>query len=216
MSFGRELTDIKGLTICPRYTPPRQENRFQMTFIATRVAATCLIALASAASLSAAELRPCFTPGEDCTAVIVRQIDRAQNELLVQAYQFTNTRILQALARAWEERGVEVRVLLDKINEQKRYTAATYLLNHGIDVLIDDKVAIAHNTVIVIDGRDVIIGSFNFTTAAQRRNAENVLLISDDPVLAKAYAENWKRRERMAREYNDFRSIAPASPDRVP
>ena len=28
--------------------------------------------------------------------------------------------------------------LSDKTNEQRRYTAATYLLNHDIDVLIDD------------------------------------------------------------------------------
>ena len=134
-------------------------------------------ALATAPRLATSgELQACFTPGEDCTALIIREIDGAKSELLVQAYGLTSAPIIQALGRA-KERGVEVKVILDRINEQKRYTAATYLKNHGIDVLIDDAVVIAHNKVVVIDRRNVITGSFNFTRAAQAKNAENVLLI---------------------------------------
>ena len=62
--------------------------------------------------------------------MIVHAIDDAKSELLVQAYGFTSGPIIPAVARA-KERGVNVRVILDKINEQKRYTAATYLKNHG-------------------------------------------------------------------------------------
>ena len=135
------------------------------------------VALAMAPQLAASgELQACFTPGEDCTALIIREIDGAKSELLVQAYGLTSAPIIHALGRA-KERGVEVKVILDRINEQKRYTAATYLKNHGIDVLIDDAVVIAHNKVVVIDRRNVITGSFNFTRAAHAKNAENVLLI---------------------------------------
>ena len=161
-------------------------------------------ALASAAQPAASgELQACFTPGEDCTAFIVRQIDGAKSELLVQAYGLTSAPIIQALGRA-KERGIDVKAILDRIHEQKRYTAATYLKNHDIDVLIDDAVGIAHNKVMVIDHRNVITGSFNFTRAAHAKNAENVLLITDDPVLAKAYAANWERRAAAARPYMDF------------
>jgi phosphatidylserine/phosphatidylglycerophosphate/cardiolipin synthase-like enzyme len=65
-----------------------------------------------------------------------------------------------------------VNVILDRVNEQDR-------LNHGIDPLIDDRVVIAHNKIMVIDDRNVITGSFNFTRAAQR-NAENVLFFVID------------------------------------
>jgi PLD-like domain len=41
--------------------------------------------------------------------------------------------------------------------------------------------AIAHNKVIVIDGETVLTGSFNFTKAAQEKNAENLLIIRDPP-----------------------------------
>jgi phosphatidylserine/phosphatidylglycerophosphate/cardiolipin synthase-like enzyme len=171
----------------------------------TRSAAIALLIIACMQSASAAELTACFTPGQDCTSLIVRQIDFAKSELLVQSYGFTSPAIIQAIGRA-KDRGVNVEVILDRVNEQKRYTGATYLLNHGIDPLIDDRVAIAHNKVLVIDGQHVLTGSFNFTKAAQEKNAENVLLINDDPILAAAYAENWHRRAAISRPLRDFRT----------
>jgi Putative peptidoglycan binding domain/PLD-like domain len=46
--------------------------------------------------------------------------------------------------------------------------------------------AISHNKVIVIDGEIIITGSFNFTKAAQEKNAVNLLIIRD-PALAAQY-----------------------------
>jgi phosphatidylserine/phosphatidylglycerophosphate/cardiolipin synthase-like enzyme len=150
-----------------------------------------------AAPAMAADITPCFTPGEDCTSQIVREIDGAKKELLVQAYSFTSAPIIAAIARA-HARGVKVSVILDKSNVKGRYSGATYLKNHGITPLIDRRVAIAHNKVMVIDGRDVISGSFNFTKAAQEKNAENVLFIRNDPALARAYSDNWKKRASVS------------------
>jgi phosphatidylserine/phosphatidylglycerophosphate/cardiolipin synthase-like enzyme len=163
-------------------------------------AGLCLLGLAG----QAAEIRSCFTPGQDCTGVIVDQLDKARVRVLVQAYGMTSEPIMQALAQA-RRRGVDVRVLLDKSNEQERYTAATFLLNQGVAVLIDDKVAIAHNKVMVIDDAHVITGSFNFTKAAQERNAENVLVIRQSPELAQNYTQNWRNRAAVSRPYDDFR-----------
>ena len=62
------------------------------------------------------------------------------------------------------------------------------------------KPAIAHNKVMIIDDKEVITGSFNFTDAAQKRNAENVVFISDTK-LAKEYAQNWAKREQQSIPY---------------
>ena len=171
----------------------------------TRNASIVLLIIACMQSALASELTTCFTPGQDCTAFVVHQIDGAKSELLVQGYTLTSAPIIQAIGRA-KDRGVNVKVILDRVNEQKRYTGATYLLNHGINPLIDDRVAIAHNKVVVIDGQHVVTGSFNFTRAAQGKNAENVLLISDDPTLAATYAANWQRRAAVSRPLRDFRT----------
>ena len=63
--------------------------------------------------------------------------------------------------------------------------------NMGIPLLIDSVHAIAHNKVMVIDGKEVITGSFNFTKAAEQHNAENVVFI-DDSAVASAYTRNWQ------------------------
>lgn len=42
----------------------------------------------------------------------------------------------------------------------------------------------------------MITGSFNFTRAADNKNAENVLLI-EDKNLAKLYIQNWQSRAKM-------------------
>ena len=49
----------------------------------------------------------------------------------------------------------------------------------------------------VIDATMVITGSFNFTAAAQNRNAENLLVISD-PAVAAQYRDNWRRRQAVS------------------
>jgi len=67
-------------------------------------------------------------------------------------------------------------------------------------VWIDDQPSIAHNKVIVIDGRLVITASFNFTASAGRRNAENVVLIESAEV-ARWYLDNWESRRVVSRSY---------------
>jgi phosphatidylserine/phosphatidylglycerophosphate/cardiolipin synthase-like enzyme len=110
--------------------------------------------------------------------------------ILVQAYGFTSAPIAKALADA-HKRGVDVRVILDKSNLKEGYSSAAFLQHMGVAALIDSDHAIAHNKVMVIDGREVITGSFNFTKAAEQKNAENVVFIND-PAMATAYAQNWK------------------------
>jgi phosphatidylserine/phosphatidylglycerophosphate/cardiolipin synthase-like enzyme len=146
----------------------------------------------------------CFTPGQDCTGLIVSEIDGARASILVQAYSFTSTPILAALKRA-RMRGIDVKVIVDKTSAAKsrsgsRYSAATYLTNAGIPVWVDTKVAIAHNKVIVVDHDIVITGSFNFTAAAQRRNAENLLVIRES-ALAARYRANWESRRAVSARY---------------
>jgi phosphatidylserine/phosphatidylglycerophosphate/cardiolipin synthase-like enzyme len=62
--------------------------------------------------------------------------------------------------------GVEVQVILDKSQRTEKYSSADFLANQGVETMIDADHAISHNKVIVIDGKLVITGSFNFTKAA--------------------------------------------------
>ena len=124
---------------------------------------------------------------------------KGQGNRFVQAYSFTSAPIGQALLDA-NKRGVKVQVLLDKSQRSEKYSSADFIRNAGLICLIDDAHPIAHNKVMVIDGQTVITGSFNFTKAAEGKNAENLLIIQDT-VLAAKYAANWSQHAKHSTVY---------------
>ena len=67
---------------------------------------------------------------------------------------------------------------------------------------IDDQHAIAHSKVMVIDSKTIITGSFNFTKAAEEKNAENLLVITDAPELVQAYEANIRLHADHAHPYH--------------
>ena len=131
-----------------------------------------------------------FSPTGGCTEAIIKELNNAKTSVLVQAYSFTSAPIAKALLNA-HKRGVRVDVLLDKSQRKEEYSSADFLVNSGIPTKIDAVHAIAHNKIMIIDGEIVITGSFNFTKAAEEKNAENLLVIRDKALVAK-YTENWK------------------------
>lgn len=144
-----------------------------------------------------------FSPAGGAERLLLSVIDGAQRSILVQAYGFTDWRLLRALERA-HRRGVDVRVILDRSDaeyEDGRPPPAEWLHRAGIPVWIDDTVRIAHNKVMVIDGDGVVTGSYNFTYSAQDYNAENLIYIRRAPALAAAYTGNWNWRRDCARPY---------------
>ena len=131
-----------------------------------------------------------FSPNHGATKAVVDTLDAAKVIVLVQAYSFTSAPIAKALVKA-HDRGVHVQVILDRKGTGSKYSSADFVAHAGIMTLIDGKHEIAHNKVMIIDGLAVITGSFNFTTAAERQNAENLLVIHHR-ALAARYTENWR------------------------
>jgi phosphatidylserine/phosphatidylglycerophosphate/cardiolipin synthase-like enzyme len=184
------------------------------------VARTLVVALALAIAPPAAADAPtprrypatgtveiAFTPGDAVDTLIIAAIDRAQTEILVHAYTFTHRRIAQALIGA-RRRGVAVSVLADR--EQARavpQNVLAQLASGGVEVWLDGNFAAAHNKVIVIDAglprATTITGSYNFTIAAQRSNAENIVVMHDNDAVARAYRDNWRRLKAGAMPWSD-------------
>jgi phosphatidylserine/phosphatidylglycerophosphate/cardiolipin synthase-like enzyme len=130
------------------------------------------------------------SPKGGCTEAVVRALQKARREILVQAYSFTSKPIAQALIDA-KGRGVRVEILLDRSNEQETYTELGHILAQGLQPLIDAHHAIAHNKVMIIDRRTLITGSFNFTHQAEVENAENLVVIQGYPELVGVYCKNF-------------------------
>ncbi len=136
----------------------------------------------------------CFTPQQYCEGQILDLIYSAKKSIRVQSYTFTSYKIAHALANM-HKRGVDVQVIMDKSQFQCQYfSQRNYLIEHGIPVFEDYKPAIAHSKVIIVDDQTVETGSFNYTKAAQKNNAENVLILQDKK-LAQVYLLNWQNRK---------------------
>jgi len=154
------------------------------------ISTTAVHSPASQPTASTNDLTVLFSPNGGCTTAIIQQLASARREIKVQAYSFTSADIAKAIADAYE-RGVKVTVVLDKSQKTEKYTGATYLANHHVPVFIDSKHAIAHNKIIIIDGATVLTGSFNFTKAAEEKNAENLLIIRNHPEITTSYLNNF-------------------------
>jgi phosphatidylserine/phosphatidylglycerophosphate/cardiolipin synthase-like enzyme len=94
-----------------------------------------------------------------------------------------------------------MQVILDKSERTEKYSSADFLANQGVPIMIDAEHIIAHSKIIIIiDGETIITGSFNFTKAAQEKNAENLLLIRYQ-ALAAQYTQRWEAHRQHSQPY---------------
>lgn len=148
-----------------------------------------------------------FSPKGGCTEACVCELDAAKKTIYVQAYSFTSAPIAKALVAA-AKRGVKIEAILDKSQRSEKYTEADFIAHAGIPTYIDPVHAIAHNKVMIIDGATVITGSFNFTKAAEEKNAENLVVIRDSD-LARRYFGNWNDHKSHSELYASQQEAIP-------
>ena len=146
-----------------------------------------------------------FTPGDPIDAKLVAEISSAEREILVLAFAFTQPKLARALMAA-RERGVAVELVADREQAlEVAQSAVPALARNGVAVWLDANFANAHNKVIVIDAdlprATTITGSYNFTIAAQSRNAENVVIFRENPGVALDYRRYFRRLQSRAQRW---------------
>lgn len=141
-----------------------------------------------------------FSPNAGSLELVLKAIESAKKELLVAAYLFTSKPVAKALLAA-HQRGVAVRVVADQQENSKQYSAAAFLANQGVPVRLNGRYVVHHHKFIVIDGSSLELGSFNYTSGAASKNAENVLVLWHVPALAATYAKEWRRLWDEASEF---------------
>ena len=84
-------------------------------------------------------------------------------------------------------------IVADEGAAKEKYSQVPIVKTAGIPVRIATRYAIMHNKFLVINGTTVETGSFNYTAAAVKSNAENAIVLRNEPELAKIYADEWTR-----------------------
>ncbi len=175
---------------------------------ALALALLCVLAFASHARTQAPELarvQAAFTPGDDIAGLIASHIGRARDSVQVQAYLFTNRRIATALLAALR-RGVDVEVIGDAAQHQSGgLPLLAHLHRAGARIYLNDTVAASHNKIVIVDGAGtraaVITGSFNFTQAAQAKNAENIVVISGNRRITDRFVDNFRSHRQQSKPW---------------
>ncbi len=117
-----------------------------------------------------------FSPNGGCADKVAYWISRANSSIHVLIYSFTLTNIGDSLIQA-KNKGVDVKVVFEKsqVSQDSQYFR---LANAGLDVRNDTNPDLMHNKVAIIDGYIIITGSFNWSSAAESDNNENMIIIN--------------------------------------
>jgi phosphatidylserine/phosphatidylglycerophosphate/cardiolipin synthase-like enzyme len=137
-------------------------------------------------------MQVCFSPDDGCAARLARLIASAQHSVHFMAFSFTSDPLAEALIER-AEAGVEVAGVMEA--SQMLSNAGTdfqRFLEAGIDVRPDGNERNMHHKVLIIDGRFVATGSYNFSHYAETRNDENSLVI-DDPQIAALFEAEFQK-----------------------
>ena len=112
----------------------------------------------------------------------IKNINQAEAFINIAMYIFTDREIALSLIKA-RERGVKVRLYLDKDQVDYRYSQSRFLVQKGIKTRISSNEYIMHNKFAIIDNRILLTGSYNWTFSANNRNDENLLIIDDPEII---------------------------------
>lgn len=116
--------------------------------------------------------------------IIAVDLSFAEVQIDIAAFDLDSEPIIEALITAHQERGVNVRVVVDDEHTPKE--TINRLRRNGMTVVEDGRSALMHNKFILIDGRFLWTGSMNFSSNGAFCNNNNVVRI-DSPRLVSNY-----------------------------
>ncbi|MFH1095133.1 MAG: phospholipase D-like domain-containing protein [Candidatus Micrarchaeota archaeon] len=137
-------------------------------------------------------IEPLFSPGSGDE--IRRLIHSSKKSIEIEIYVFTDETLVQELADA-QKRGVDVRVILEaRVNSASLDNIVAALRDGGVSVRwASPSFALTHAKTMIIDGEKVLVGSINFSKAAQGKNREAAAVIEGKPVAdySAVFAKDW-------------------------
>jgi len=153
-------------------------------------------------AIAAPTVQAGFSPEGSALQLVQNILDNARQSIRLMGYSFTSPEVVKALIAA-KRRGVDVKVVLDeKGNAGKASQAAMNLLvNADIPVRTVSRYKIMHDKIIVTDGQNIEVGSFNYSRAAATSNSENVLVLTGVPEVAKTYLAHWQARWEVGTDW---------------
>lgn len=140
-----------------------------------------------------------FSPDDGVANQLATLLSSAEESIYFLAFSFTSND-LGDIVRAKAEEGLDVHGVMDEeqINSNQG-TEFDPFRQAELDVLIDGIPGQMHHKLFIIDGKIVVLGSYNFSQSAETRNDENVLVVYNEDI-AQEYLSEFQRVAEQARE----------------
>lgn len=138
-----------------------------------------------------------YTPNKELLWKIIEHINNAKNEIYLETYMLTETRIQDALIKA-KERWVKIQIILEKspyMSYNINNKAYDYLTKKWIKVVRSNKdnYSLNHSKVLLIDGLS-IVSTWNYTYSTFTKNRDFFVFTSDKNI-------NDKLKQNFSNDY---------------
>lgn len=140
-----------------------------------------------------------FSPDDHVLNALYSLLGASEESIYFLAFSFTSNE-LGAIVREKAEAGLDVKGVMDE--EQIKSNTGTEFdpfRQAGLNVRIDGIDGQMHHKLFIVDESIVVIGSYNFSRAAEERNDENILVIYN-PQVAGFFLQEFQRVYLSAHE----------------
>jgi phosphatidylserine/phosphatidylglycerophosphate/cardiolipin synthase-like enzyme len=123
-----------------------------------------------------------FSPDDHVLDALYALLSGANESIYFLAFSFTSNE-LGDIVRQKAETGLDIKGVMDE--EQIASNTGTEFdpfRQAGLDVLIDGNDGQMHHKVFIVDGRIVVLGSYNFSRSAEERNDENIIIVYNEKI----------------------------------
>ncbi len=138
-----------------------------------------------------------FASEDKVVPAILAAMNQAQSSIHFMAFSFTLDDMENVMASK-AKAGLDVQGVFETTGSQTQFSELTPLFCAGLPVRQDGNPSTMHHKVVIIDGKTVIAGSFNFSSGARDSNDENLFIITDAD-LAAQYEAEYQRVWSMAK-----------------
>ena len=132
-----------------------------------------------------------FAAEDDVQSAIVARLKSATQTIDFMAFSFTDDK-MGAMVQERAKAGVKVRGVFENTGSDTEYSEYGGMKKAGLDVWQDGNPYLMHHKIFIVDGKTVVLGSFNFSENAETQNDENLLIV-DDPSLAQQFTAEFGR-----------------------
>lgn len=150
-------------------------------------------------TIDATRIETLYSPDDGVINSLAGVVNSAEESIHFLAYSFTSND-LGDLVREKDEAGLTVRGVMEE--EQVNSNQGTEydpFKQAGVDVRLDGIEGQMHHKVFIIDGKIVVLGSYNFSQSAEERNDENILIVYNQAIareFLKEFERVWEQAQR--------------------